>query len=115
MSVIGLNAVGVRLFTLRYDGQQVTEEKSFPVPEALTPRRLLADIQLVFWPLAPLQDALRPAGYEVSEPAPGTRRLRRAGRLIAETHYAGADPWVSRSWLSNFEFGYSLQIDSQAP
>jgi hypothetical protein len=51
---------------------------------------------------------------EVSEPSPGTRRLRRGERLVSEAHYAGGNAWSGRSWLVNLEHGYSLQIDSEA-
>lgn len=113
MTVVGLNAMGVRLFTVRYDGQQVQAEQMPGVPEQLTPDRLLADLQLVFWPLPALQSTLASADWRLSEPAPGTRRLRHGDRLVAEAHYAGPDPWSGRSWLVNFEYGYSLQIDSK--
>lgn len=113
MSVIGLNAMGVRLFTMTYDGRRTHVEKAGGIPEAITPERLLADLQLVYWPLSALQDSLRPAGYELAESAPGTRRLRRGDRLLAEVHYAGDDAWAGRAWLVNLEFGYSLQIDSE--
>ena len=113
MSVVGLNAMGVRLFTIRYDGKQVSVDKSFAVPDAITPDRLLADLQLVYWPLSSLQDTLKPAGFDVTEPSAGTRRLRRGDRLIAEVHLAGADAWSARAWLVNLEHGYSLQIDSE--
>jgi hypothetical protein len=115
MTVIGLNAMGVRLFTLRHDGQRIQVEKAFAIPEAITPERLLADLQLVFWPLQPLQETLARAGYELGEITPATRRLKRGDRLVAEVHYGSADAWSGRSWLVNLEFGYSLQIDSQAP
>ena len=77
MKVVGLNAMGVRLFTLSHDGKQPRVEKAPGVPEALTADRLLADLQLVYWPLPSLQQALRPAGYELLDTSPGTRRLRR--------------------------------------
>ncbi|HEY8538503.1 MAG TPA: DUF3261 domain-containing protein [Steroidobacteraceae bacterium] len=114
MTVVGLNAMGVRVFTIRYDGAMTTVDNSLPVPPQLTPERLLADLQLVHWPLRPLQSALSNGGWELSEPAPGTRRLRRGEQLIAEVHYAGADPWQGRSWLVNLEHGYTLSIESKA-
>jgi Protein of unknown function (DUF3261) len=114
MTVVGLSSTGVRLFTVRYDGTEVHAGKGLPLPEQLTPERLLADLQLVFWPLASLQKPLQEAGWQVSEPAPGTRRLRHGDRLIAETHYGDQDAWTGRSWLVNLEYGYSLQIDSKA-
>lgn len=114
MTVVGLNAVGVRLFTLRQDGGGLQVEKSAGLPAAFDPAHMLADLQLVFWPLAPLQSRLREDGWQLGEPAPGTRRLHRGDRLVAEVHYAAEDAWTGRSWLVNFEYGYSLQIDSQA-
>jgi hypothetical protein len=113
MTVVGLNPLGVRLFTLRYDGKDMHVEKAPGVPDAITPDRLLADLQLVYWPLRPLQETLQAAGFELTAPTPGSRRLRRGGRLVAEVHYAGDDAWSGRAWLVNLEFGYSLQIDSQ--
>lgn len=114
MSVIALNAVGLRLFSLRYDGADVQAETSAGVPAGFEPAHLLADLQLVYWPLAALQPGLQQAGWQLSEPAPGTRRLRRGDQLVAEVHYAAEDAWTGRSWLVNFEHGYSLQVDSQA-
>lgn len=113
MTVVGLSAMGVRLFTIRYDGRDVQSEQSMPTPEQLTPARLLADLQFVFWPAAALQQPLRQQGWTIGD-SPGARRLRRDGKLIAEAHYAGDDPWSGRSWLVNLEYGYSLQIDSKA-
>lgn len=111
VTVIGLTSMGVRAFTLRYDGQQLHVDNNLPVPAQLTPERLVADIQLVYWPLKSLQQVLSPAGYTLTEPTSGTRRLRAGDRLIAEVHYQG-EPWQSRSWLVNLEHGYTLQIDS---
>lgn len=114
MTLVGVNSLGLRLFTIRYDGKTVNSEAAPAVQGALIPERLLADMQLVFWPFASLEKPLHEAGWQLSEPAPGIRRLRHGDRLIAEAHYVGADPWSARSWLVNFEHGYSLQIDSEA-
>lgn len=115
MTVIGLTTLGVRAFTIRYDGVEVQHEQSLPAPSQLTPQRLLADLQLVFWPIEPLQTELKNAGWEVTAPFERTRRLRRDGRLIAEVHYDGGDPWRGRAWLVNLEHDYTLSIDSQSP
>ena len=114
MTVVGLSAMGVRIFTIKYDGQSTSVDNSLPVPPQLTPERLLGDLQLVFWPLSALATPLKASGWEVTEPAPGTRRLRRDARLVAEVHYASTDPWVSRSWLVNLEHGYTLNIESKS-
>jgi hypothetical protein len=105
--------MGVRLFTIKYDGQTTTIDNTLPIPPQLTPERLLADLQLVFWPLETLQQPLATAGWQVSEATPGTRRLRHGTQLVAEVHYANTDPWSGRSWLVNLEHGYTLNIDSR--
>ena len=114
MTLVGMNSLGVRLFTIRYDGKEVHSETAPALQGAFMPERLLADLQLVFWPFASLEKPMHEAGWQLSEPVSGLRRLRHGERLIAEVHYAGVDPWSARSWLVNFEHGYSLQIDSQA-
>ncbi|HEY6123990.1 MAG TPA: DUF3261 domain-containing protein [Steroidobacteraceae bacterium] len=114
MTLVGLNSLGLRLFTVSYDGKAVTSETASAMSGPLMPERLLADLQLVFWPLTSLEKPMASAGWSLSEPAAGIRRLRRGDQLVAEAHYGSQDPWSGRSWLVNFEFGYSLQIDSQA-
>lgn len=114
MTLVGMNSLGLRLFTIRYDGSAVHSETAPALQGAFVPERLLADIQLVFWPFTILEKPMREAGWQLSEPTPGIRRLRHGQQLIAEAHYSGEDPWSARSWLVNFEHGYSLQIDSEA-
>jgi Protein of unknown function (DUF3261) len=111
LTVIGVTSMGLRAFTLKYDGEQLNEERAPQVPEALQAKQLLNDFQLAFWPLAELQKSWRSAGGEVSEPYPGTRRLYRKNVLLAEVHYA-ADPWSGRVWLRHFDYPYSLFIES---
>ncbi|MGQ0700024.1 MAG: DUF3261 domain-containing protein [Panacagrimonas sp.] len=113
LTLVGLSAQGQRLFGLRHDGNTLTAESSPQAPSQLDARRVLADLQLALWPLAALQQALANTSWQVAEPTPATRRLRRDGRLVAEVHYGNADPWRGRFWLSNFEFGYSLTVESQ--
>jgi hypothetical protein len=116
LRVVGVTATGQRLFTAHWDGKTVSAEKSAFVPDSVDPKRVLADMQLALWPLASVQAAFAGAGLEVSEPFAGVRRLRRGDVLIAEVHYTTTDPWAGRLWLVNFEFDYSLTIDtSQGP
>jgi hypothetical protein len=103
----------VRLFTMKYDGQATSVDNNVPIPPQLTAERLLADLQLVYWPANTLEKPLAAAGWQLSEVA-GTRRLRRDSRLVAEVHYAAADAWSGRAWLVNLEHGYTLSIESKA-
>jgi hypothetical protein len=112
LQVIGLNAVGMRLFTLEYDGATLKAERAPGLPEQVDPARILADLQLAYWPLPALQAAAQGSDWQITEPYAGTRRLRRGGRLIAEVHYADRTPWEGRVWLANYEVGYSLAVQS---
>jgi hypothetical protein len=113
VQVIALNAVGLRLFSVKAENGQSTVERAPGVPEQIQPEQILRDIQFCYWPLAALQAGFRGTAWEVSEPFAGTRRLKRDGRLIAEVHYSkpGSDPWGNRLWLANFEYGYSLAVE----
>ncbi len=111
MKLVGVTATGQRLFTASYDCQAVSAERGAFVPADIQPERVLADMQLALWPLPALQEALAPA-YDVAEPFRGVRRLKRDGRLVAEVHYTGDDPWAGRLWLVSFEHGYSLTVDT---
>ena len=111
LTVICLTSMGLRAFTLNYDGHDITEQRAPQVPDALQASRLLNDLQLAFWPLNALQQAWRSTGVEVVEPFAGTRRVLRDGKIITEVHYS-TDPWKGRVWLHQNEIGYSLYIES---
>jgi hypothetical protein len=117
LSIVGVTALGLRAFTVKFDGESITAEALPGVPQSMSPERLLNDAQLAYWPLAELKKAMANSPWDISEPAPGTRRLRHGGKLIAEVHYAqrADSPWHDRVWLVNLEFGYTLAIDSKAP
>lgn len=113
-TLIALSAQGQRWFTLRHDGATLSLDRSPDAPQGVDPQRVLADLQLALWPLPALQAAMAGTAWDVSEPAVSTRRLRRAGRLIAEVHYRDSDPWQGRQWLVDVEHDYSLLIESRS-
>jgi hypothetical protein len=112
VTVIGLLPAGNRVFSVRYDGNRVEQERTPQVPEQVQPEQLLADVQLVFWPAESMQAAFGAGPWSLVQPDARTRRLLRDGRLVAEVHYGDADPWRGRSWLVNLERGYALIVDS---
>jgi hypothetical protein len=116
IAVVGTTAAGMRAFTVKYDGTTVQAQNHLPLHSAADlppPERLLNDLQLVHWPLEALQRQFANSDWTVSEPYRGTRRLQRAGQLVAEVHYAAADAWSGMSWLANLESGYTLGIESR--
>lgn len=110
-----INALGLRLLSagVSADGE-ISAERGPGVPEQLDPKRILADVQLAFWPLDSLKAAYAGSAWQVSQPADDTRRLLRDGRLVAEVHYGGPDPWNGRLWLVNLRYDYSLAIRSES-
>ncbi|WP_051362213.1 DUF3261 domain-containing protein [Solimonas soli] len=121
LSVVCLTAMGQRVFTLDYDGRELKAQRAPFAPDAIDPARIVADLQLAYWPLAALQPAWQRAGYAVSEPRPGLRRVVRDGRLYAEVHEAlpalvngRGEGWPARVWLVNLAYGYALDIETQA-
>ena len=112
VTVVGVDAVGRRVFTIGYDGTRATAESDPMIPEGFSPEYLLADVELALWPLAALQAGYAGTEWSVREPYAGARRLYRRDRLVAEVHYTG-DPWVTRYWVSNVERGYVLAVDAQ--
>jgi hypothetical protein len=111
LSVICLTGMGLRAFTLTYDGKNLTEQRASQVPASLQATRLLNDLQLAFWPLNELQKSWTGAGLQVTEPYPGTRRVMRNSKIVVEVHYS-SDPWQGRVWLHQNELGYGLFIES---
>ncbi|MDB5975564.1 MAG: hypothetical protein JWR07_2324 [Nevskia sp.] len=115
IEVLALTALGQRAMSVAWDGKDWKVETAPMVPSALKPEWMLTDLQLALWPLPVLQAAYHAAGWEVTEPGGGVRRLRHNGQLIAEVDYADADPWHGRYWISNFRFDYALAIEAEAP
>jgi hypothetical protein len=111
LMLVGVDALGLRLFTLHYDGLGLKTEVAPSAPRGLDPARIIGDALLAYAPLPAWREALAGTPWELTEPAPGSRRLRRGGRLIAEVHYGGDDPWQHRLWVVNFEFGYALALE----
>ena len=113
IEMVALTALGQRAMTVSWDGHDWEVETAPLVPKEMRPEWLLADLQLALWPLATLQAAYAPAGWEVSEPGGGVRRLRHDGKLVAQVAYADADPWNGRYWISNFRYGYAIAIQPE--
>jgi hypothetical protein len=115
LNVVGITATGQRVFSLHMVGTQLTVDSRDAAVGAnlLPPQQLLNDLQLAYWPLSALQEAMKGSPWRVKQLDAHTRRLYREDKLLAEVHYADTDPWNGRFWLVNFQFGYSLAIESR--
>jgi hypothetical protein len=114
LAMAGLTQDGLSLFDLSYDGKILRAEKNPWVPEALVPELIVADLQLVYWPLDSLQKRL-PKSLKL-EAGPGFRRLTERGQPVAEVRYLSQESlkkesaWPKDVELNNLKYHYRLTI-----
>lgn len=56
---IALMALGMKVWSIDYDGMVITEERGEQVPETLQAQYLMRDIALVYWPASSLKGQLK--------------------------------------------------------
>lgn len=116
IAMAGLTEDGLSLFNLSYDGKNLEADKNPLVPETLVPELIIADLQLVYWPLDSLQKQL-PKDLKL-EAGPDFRRLSKRGQSLAEVRYfTPADLKQENAWpegaeLVNQQYHYRLTIQT---
>lgn len=112
MQVSLLSPEGVSLLDIHYDGREVVAQQYLGKSRQIPPRALLADMQLVYWPLDSLRQSLPPVWElrEVREAGERQRRLYYQGKLYAEVRYSADDIWRARVQLDQKVLGYGLSI-----
>jgi hypothetical protein len=114
IAMAGLTQDGLSLFNLSYDGKKLEADKNPLVPETLVPEMIIADLQLVYWPLDSLQKLL-PKGLKL-EAGPGFRRLSEQGRPLVEVRYLSQEDlnhegaWPKEVELTHLQYHYKLTI-----
>ncbi len=94
--------------TLTWDGNSLDAQTSVHLPEALTPARILTDLQLVWWPVAAVKREL-PAVFTLDADA-SRRVLSKAGVPIATVSFEGTGSRLKA--LLTHHGRYRLEIDS---
>lgn len=107
MAAVGM---GLRLITLTYDGQVVKEQRHPFLPESVSGERILRDMVLTFWPLAPLQAQL-PEGWQLQDEG-GTRRLLWKNQPVIRIKYEGSPKWSGKVYFENLQHHYEIDIVS---
>ena len=111
IAMAGLTQDGLSLFNLSYDGKTLEADKNPLVPESVSPKLIIADLQLVYWPLAVLQKNL-PKQLKL-EAGPDFRRLSEQGKPRIEVRYLSQeDAWPRTVELTNMQYHYRLTIDT---
>ncbi|MBF6649970.1 DUF3261 domain-containing protein [Methylobacter sp. BlB1] len=109
IAMAGLTNEGLSLFNLSYDGHTLTSDKSPLLPDAVAPEFIIADLQLVYWPVAGLEKIL-PAGWRL-EADPNGRILYHQDDKKAEVRYLSPDAaWPRDVELTNHQYHYRLDI-----
>lgn len=109
-----LTPQGVSLLDIHYDGREVTAQQYLGGGRQIPPRALLADMQLVYWPLALLRASL-PEPWKLREDSTAEGRKRAlfyAGELHTEVSYDDADIWRAQVQLEQKSLGYTLRIEN---
>lgn len=109
IAMAGLTNDGLSLFDLTYDGKTMRSDKNALLPDIVAPETIIADLQLVYWPLAALKKSL-PERWRLAANA-GSRRLYFNEELRVDVHYLGPDAiWPRNVELVNHRYHYRLQI-----
>lgn len=112
MSLIGM-AMGVRLFSMDYDGKQISETQS--LPSGMPAERMINDLLLIYTPVEQLQQAL-PTGWQVRSDSAEQRTILRDGKEVIVIHYSNnidqRSVWPHRVVLDNKARYYQLTIDT---
>lgn len=111
LRLVGLTPFGQRLISLLWDGRQLVEERDSHVPRSVQGKRILRDMQLIYWPLPALRTVL-PPNWRV-EQENGVRRVFDAERELITIECTVADPWQGRCVFMHLVYGYRLTLDSQ--
>jgi hypothetical protein len=101
--------LGQRILLLAWDGRQLQESREPIVPESLSGRAILRDLQLVYWPTEAIRAAL-PRGWRMEEEA-GRRRLYYGAKVVLESERGDAVP-LGDAKLWNHVGHYRMDIEA---
>ena len=103
---LAIHAQGQVALRLDWDGRELKQQRAPWLPAALDGERVLADLQLVYWPLPAIVAAL-PPGWTLAEEG-GRRVLRKGDVVVATVDY----PRPLQAHLEQHALGYALDIES---
>jgi hypothetical protein len=108
LTLIGLTAIGQRLFTLSWNGRAIRFKSSLNQLKHFEPKQVLADLELAYWPLPVLRAAL-PKNLRL-ETIGTARILWRGDTLLWFASSGGPDRWTTPVTIYNARRGYRLHI-----
>lgn len=109
LTLVGLSAMGQRVFTLGWNGHAIKRGDGLDSAKNIPAKRILADLELAYWPLAALRGALTDPDLRL-EQLGDTRSLWRGDKLLWIAYRANGNPWHSRLTVYNARLGYRLDV-----
>jgi len=102
--LVAFTELSQRLFTLEYGpDRRLAIDRSAMLPNSFDAKLVLADLQLVYWPMTLLRSSLRD-GWSVTEADDG-RHLLHDGEVVADVHRVDGTIDIQRPLL-----GYHMTI-----
>jgi hypothetical protein len=110
IKIAGLTEFGTRIFAIDYDNTSIKFEPSQLVKETLNirPEYILADMQLVYWPLEALKKNL--TGDVAITENNRKRVVSVAGKPVIQITYSDNDKWKSIINYTHLERSYEYTI-----
>lgn len=115
LALVGTLPDGTQLFSLEQVGAEIHTTTSPLLPPRMQPTAVLADLQLVYWPLAAVRDNLAPAGLTVAESdADGRlqRTIAREGLPQVAIRCAAADCWRGAVQFEQHAWHYGYTVET---
>ncbi len=102
-----LTPEGVELLRLRQDREGLDVRRERDLPPRMTPRAIVADFQLIHWPVAALRAAWD-GSWDLAERG-RQRILSYRGESRVRVEY-GDRPWHGPVTLEHLQYGYRLEV-----
>ncbi len=110
--VVALNEAGLVLVQMRQNAQGLTVHRSALLPDTFPAKQVMADIQLIFWPVSAIQATL-PTAWSLGVEG-DSRTLYHNDQPVTQVHYQGS-PWQTPSALNNLRYRYQLTLTPLSP
>ncbi|WP_406610454.1 DUF3261 domain-containing protein [Agarivorans sp. JK6] len=116
LELLAFDGFSTPLFKLEYDGKKLVKENYIPLVDDGIAKRILADMQLVYWPVPRLNQQLASGGWMVEQTicqqGLSCRKLYLDDELVAVVLYQSDKQWHSDVSINNLTANYQIEIST---
>lgn len=109
VAMAGLSNEGLSLFNLSYDGKTIQLDKSPLMADSLAPEAIMADLQLIYWPIEALNKRLAPQ-WRLESDKNHRYLYYKDDRKVAVNYLSASSTWAEVVDLVNHQYDYNLHI-----